>query len=182
MAAQAFWKSLYTQGHDAARLVETEEGWRLDGHAAFLRDGVPVGLHYQLLLAPDWTTRIGRIDGLLGSETITHQIARTDEGWLLDGMRQAGLDGVVDLDFGFTPATNQPQFRRMALAIGHSAESTVAWFDLGEARLQPLLQRYHRLEADRYDYSSPQNDYRATLKTSANGFVCDYPELWTLSG
>jgi uncharacterized protein len=178
MAAQAFWNALYTQGHDAARLIEAGEGWRLDGFATFLRDGVPAGLHYQLLLAPDWSTRIGRIDGLFGAELVTHHIARTDDGWLLDGVHQPGLDGAVDLDFGFTPATNHPQLRRLGLAVGEARELTVAWFDLGAARLVPLRQLYARVEHDAYAYESPRDAYRATLRIAADGFVLDYPALW----
>ena len=41
--------------------------------------------------------------------------------WTLDGAAVSGLEACVDLDLGFTPATNLLQIRRLALALGSIA-------------------------------------------------------------
>ena len=97
---------------------------------------------------------------------------------MLNGVRQDRLDGLQDFDFGFTPATNFAQLRRMNLAVGETAEITVAWMDLDSADLQPLPQIYERTSDLSYHYYSPQGPYRAKLELQANGFVSVYPDLW----
>lgn len=178
----AFWKTIYTAGHDAAALLQAESGWRLQGSAVYLLDGAPASIRYSLDLDADWSTRRGCFEGFVGQEAIHRDIVRDRDGWLLDGVRQPGLDDVVDLDFGFTPATNHPQLRRMALEIGQRKEIVVAWLDVDSDGLAPLPQIYRRTADRCYDYDSPQGSYRATLQIAGNGFVSVYPDLWEMEG
>ncbi len=180
MASIAFWKALYTSGRDAAALAETPDGYRLEGSAIYLLDGEPASIRYALDIAPDWSATTGTIDGFVGARPISVHIERHGQRWTLNGMAQPAVDGLVDLDFGFTPATNYPQLRRMALDVGQTGRITVAWIDVNEATLTPLPQIYRRTAADAYDYDSPQGPYRATLRLAANGFVSLYPDLWEM--
>lgn len=180
MAKVALWKALYTPGHDAVSLVQKESGWRLEGTAIYLKDGLPACVHYALELAPDWSTRSGSVDGFVGEKAVRHRIQRDADGWTLNGVRQPVAESLLDLDFGFTPATNYPQLRRMALDIGQSRHITVAWMDVGSSELEPLPQNYHRASAEAYDYESPQGPYKATLQIAPSGFVSIYPELWEM--
>ena len=178
MVTTAFWKALYTAGHDTALLSQTNTGWVLEGTAVYLKDALPAALHYRLELAPDWETIAGSIKGRVAGTVVDHDIRRSSDGWLLNGKMQAGLDGVVDLDFGFTPATNHAQLRRMNLGIGDKMQITVAWMDVDSVSLEPLPQIYERVSERAYDYDSPQGPYRATLQLEETGFVKLYPELW----
>jgi hypothetical protein len=180
MAEAAFWKALYTQGHDAVLLEAAGEGWRLSGTAVFVHEGAPASLHYALDLEADWSTRRGSVEGFIGTKPISRRIERDAGGWTLDGVRQGGVEACVDLDLGFTPATNCPQLKRIALEIGQSTEIQVAWLDVDSAALVALPQIYRRESDDAYDYESPQGPYRATLRIAANGFVRDYPALWRM--
>lgn len=173
--AVMMWRRLDVPGHDAARLEATEEGWRLSGHAVFA-DPEPTAVSYALDLAPDWSTRRGRIEGFVGDRHVRYEITRAADGWRMDGVF-VGLPELTDLDLGFTPATNLPQSRRLALQVGEAGTLTTAWFDL-DGGLRPLLQHYRRIRDDAYDYESPQGDYRAVLEMAANGFVRLYPGLW----
>jgi hypothetical protein len=183
MAVNAFWKSLHTTGHDAAMADSTETGWSLHGNSVFLHEGQPTALRYALDLNPDWSLRRGMASGFIGMRRAKRVIERdSNNRWTLDGVRQPQVDGLLDLDFGFTPATNYPHLRRMALGISQRAEITVAWIDIGSRILQPLVQRYHRTGEDSYAYESPQGPYSATLRTAESGFVRDYPGLWAFDG
>jgi hypothetical protein len=180
MTVTVFWRALYTAGHDAACLSQRADGWSLEGTAVYLRDGEPAAIRYALDLAPDWGTRHGSVDGVVGGKPLRQRIERDEAGWLLDARRQNGLEDAVDLDFGFTPATNHPQLRRMALEVGQSERITVAWMYVGSPALEPLPQIYRRTSERTYDYDSPQGPYRATLHIARSGFVSLYPDLWRI--
>lgn len=180
MAITALWKTLYTPGHDLACLIEEGGVRRLEGTAVYAREGVPTCLRYALELARDWSTLAASVNGLIGTKQIRIEIERDARGWLRNGALQPGVEDLADIDFGFTPATNLPQLRRMALAIGETKRITVAWMDVDSPGLEPLPQMYTRIAEDGYAYDSPQGGYHATLQIAPNGFVSTYPTLWQM--
>ena len=42
------WRRLETPGHDACRLIQRNGTWRLEGVAAFLHEGAPACVAYEL--------------------------------------------------------------------------------------------------------------------------------------
>ena len=70
----------------------------------------------------------------------------------------------MDLDYGFTPATNVLQLSRIALKPGQRAEVPVAWFDLDSASLIELPQSYERRSEASYWYEAPTVPYRALTR------------------
>jgi hypothetical protein len=96
---------------------------------------------YSLVCDRAWRTRAGSVHGWIGAETISFQIEHVEDGrWLLNGVVVRNLDDCIDLDFGFTPATNLFQLRRIALAVGADAAVPVAWLDLMTGTLMnPLV-------------------------------------------
>ena len=108
-------------------------------------------------------------------------MARSETGeWRLNGEAVGGLDGCLDLDLGFTPATNFLQLQRCGLGIGETASFPVAWLDVPGASLAELPQRYERRTAATYWYESPQGGYSALLELADSGFVRTYPGLWAM--
>ncbi len=178
--ASALWQRLDTPGHDAAWLARSPDGWMLRGTAVFRHDDAPASLAYEVVCDPSWVTIRGSVRGRLGDVQVAHDITRNAGGWAVDGEPVAGLGDLVDLDFGFTPATNLLQLRRVGLAIGEAAEVDVAWFK-GESESKALVrlpQRYERRGEDAYWYESPTSDYTGELVVGANGFARRYPCLW----
>ncbi|MDX3925323.1 MAG: putative glycolipid-binding domain-containing protein [Shinella sp.] len=178
----ALWRRLDTPGHDAARLAPSGEGWRLQGSAVFLHEHGPAAVRYEVELSADWKTLSARLDGFVAGTPVDHAILRGPDGWVLDGTPAPGFAHLVDIDFGFTPATNLLQLERVALAPGEAADVPVAWFDLGETGFTDLPQRYERLDASRYAYASPTAGYAGTLEVAENGFARIYPGLWEMIG
>lgn len=177
----ALWRRLDTPGHDTAQVSRADEGCRLEGVAVFAHEQGPACLSYVVECAPDSRTRRARVSGWIGARRYEVDVDRSASGaWTMNGHTIAGLEHCLDIDFGFTPATNYLQVHRIALKVEQSAEFHVAWMDLPDAKLMPLLQRYRRLNAVSYWYESPQGPYTATLELAATGFVRTYPGLWTL--
>lgn len=175
------WMRLDRPGRDAASLQPSDQGWLLRGAAVFDHEAGSAAVAYQVKVDACWRTKQGIISGFLGADAIRHEIERDSAGWRLDGVRVEGLEHLVDLDFGFTPATNVLQLSRVALKLGESAEVPAAWFDLDSALLTELPQSYERRSEASYWYEAPTVPYRALLGIAANGFVQSYPGLWRLA-
>src|SRR3984893_9670958 len=124
------WRRLDTPGHDACRLMERGDAWRIEGVSVFRHETGTAALAYEVECDHEWRTRQGAVDGWVGSRRIEVRLTRSSAGvWSLNGAIVEGFEQYVDLDLGFTPATNLPQLRRIALPVGHAADVPVAWLD-----------------------------------------------------
>jgi hypothetical protein len=156
-------------GNDACRFAEAEGGFLIDGSAT--DEGWKV-TRYRVRAREDGTTRRARI-----GQNSRLFIRRAPDGeWTLNGTPVPGLDAALDIDLGFTPATNTLAIRRLALPVGAEAEITAAWFDPADERLKPMRQTYRRVSQTDYDYRSP--GFSARLRVDAQGIVRDYEGLW----
>lgn len=175
------WRRLDSPGHDACRLGRCAGGWLIRGTAVFAADGAPAQLHYALLCDAGWRARRGAVHGWVGAQPVAVRVDRhATLGWRQNGRALAGLDDCVDLDLGFTPATNAAALRRLALDEGQSADAPAAWLDLGTAAVERLEQRYARLSATAYWYEGPRFGYQAELEVAPVGLVVRYPGLWEM--
>jgi hypothetical protein len=175
------WRRLDAPGHDACRLVQACGGWRLEGVAAFRHDEGPACLAYHLECDDRWRTRAGAVHGWVGTRVLDIRVTRAPDGpWTLNGRTVPDLDECLDLDLGFTPATNLTQLRRVALAVGQAADVPVAWLDVPAGSLALLDQRYERRTTGSYWYAAPRFGYAALLQVNGLGFVETYPDLWQI--
>lgn len=177
--ATAFWRRLDVPGRDAAAVRQTDGGYELVGQSVFLDPRGPTALRYVLTLRSDWSTAEGRITGFIGTEQVDDHIVRAPEGWTFNG-RDCGMADILDLDLGFTPATNMVQLRRVSLGIGETAKFDVAWLEAGDKDLQRLPQEYRRASEFDYAYQSPQGGYQETIVLDPSGFAAVYPGLWEI--
>ena len=147
----------------------------------YREDGVLARLDYEVVCDDTWMTRRGSVRGWFDDRTVDTAIVRSAAGtWSLNDVAVPGLEACVDLDLGFTPATNTLQLRRVALAKGQGSDVPVAWLDVGAGTLTLLAQRYERRSESAYWYESPRFGYAALLELAPTGFVRVYPELWEL--
>ncbi len=180
MSEFAVWERLDRPGRDAVLLRPHAAGWMLQGAAAFNHVLGPATVAYQVEADDRWEARRGTITGFVGGEQVRHEILRDNVGWRLDGVHIGSLNHLVDLDYGFTPATNALQLKRIRLSQGQKVAVPVAWFDLDSASLIELPQVYERRGESSYWYEAPSVPYRALLEIAPNGFVRHYPGLWRL--
>jgi|SRR5690242_4309892 uncharacterized protein len=155
----------------------TAGGWQLEGLVVLPVDGEPAAIRYEVELDPGWRTRRAEVaidDGTL--RTITFS-ADGDGHWDVRGASLEPLDGCIDVDLGFTPATNTLQIRRLGLEMGESRSLPVAWLRFPELTVEPLIQTYTRLGPDRWRYAS--GEFVAELVVDAEGYVLRYgDDLW----
>jgi uncharacterized protein len=175
------WRRLDVAGREEARVERTPGGWRLSGELDVEEFGLAARLRYTIECDPEWRTRSAVIEGEAGGGPIRFALAADGEGnWTRDGVPVPNLAGALDIDLGFTPATNTLPIRRLDLTVGESAPVRSAWLRFPELRLERLEQVYTR-EADRrfrYHAVVDGEPFIARLDTDAFGRVVRYEGLW----
>jgi len=173
------WRSLHRPGTDRCVLEAVASGARLLGRADYAVEAGAAGLDYRVDCDRSWRTVSAHVEGTLAGRSVAFDVMRTeDDVWTMNDAAVPGVAGCLDLDLGFTPATNLLALRRLDLSIGQAASAPAAWLDVDAAVLAVLPQRYERRSATTYWYAAPTVGYEALLEVDANGFVTHYPGLW----
>jgi hypothetical protein len=173
------WRGIVFPGHEACQLFSQNSGWHLEGTAVFVYNEQPVRLNYQIVCNAAWQTLSASVEGWLGHTIIRVEIKTDSAGhWWLNGDEQPAVTGCIDVDLNFSPSTNLLPIRRLSLAIGEATDISAAWLRFPSFQLEPLPQRYSRLEESVYRYESAGGQFVADLKVKPSGFVLDYPGLW----
>jgi uncharacterized protein len=119
------------------------------------------------------------VSGSVGFEELAFDVERTPAGdWLLNGTEQPTARGCIDLDLGFTPATNLIAIRRLDPPYDVETPAPAAYYLEFTLELGIVEQTYRRTGETTLAYASPAYDYSAELTVAPSGFVTDYPGLW----
>ena len=170
------WRRLDQPGHDACRL----SGSSMEGTAVTTFDGRPCSLSYRVECDDTWRTRSARVTGWIGAETVDVTITIDERGrWRLNDIEQPALDGCIDVDLSFTPATNTLPIRRLGLAVGEAAPVNAAWLRVPSLRMEPLDQIYHRTAEHTWRYSSRGGSFTTQIEVDADGVVTEYEGIWS---
>lgn len=172
------WRGLTTPSMEYAVLRRDGEDWYLEGTVVTRLADEPAQVRYTVACGGDWRTRRTRLslDRAAGSRTLVLSVDDAHH-WTLDGGPRPDLDACADVDLSVTPATNTLPIRRLKLAVGESTAVTAAWVRFPELVVQPLEQRYTRLDATRYRYESATG-FSADLTVDEDGLPTDYPGGW----
>jgi uncharacterized protein len=173
------WRGLLFPGHEVCRLFSQDSRWHLEGTAVFSHEQRPCRLNYRVVCDEAWRTLSANAEGWRGNTIIDIQI-RTDSShhWWLNEVEQPDIIGCIDIDLNFSPSTNLIPIRRLNLAVGEMADVRAAWLRFPSFTLEPLPQKYHRLDETTYRYESAGGQFVAELKVNQSGFVIDYPGIW----
>jgi len=176
--ASMLWQRIDVPGHDTCRLEQSGTNWNLEGTAVFgHRDGA-ASINYSVQCDVRWEALSGQVRGILGNRNIDYVITRRGKDWKLNGGTIPGLEHLVDLDFGFTPATNFQQLHRVSITQNEAIELPVVWLDVEAGTLTELPQIYERRNEMTFWYEAPSVGYKGLLELAPNGFIRRYPDLW----
>ena len=174
--AKAHWRALDRAGEDTCSLSRLDFGWMLVGHARYQDGPVWSALDYVIRCDTGWLTTSADITGMHGDTEVALNITRRGQDWTLNDMHQPQVFGAVDIDLGFTPATNLMPLRRLP-EVG-SINARAAWLPSPLSALQPLNQRYTRERGNLVHYHADQTGFQTHLKVAPSGFVLFYPGFW----
>ena len=177
------WRAIYWPGHEACRLCRVGSEWHLEGTAVLLHEGHTCRLSYLIACDVNWQTRRATVSGWNGEQELNLELSvDADHRWHVNEVAKPAVEGCIDLDLNFSPATNLLPIRRLNLAVGQQAEVKAAWLRFPSFELEPLAQVYERLGEFKYRYSSRGGAFVAELTVNRSGFVTVYPQLWEVEG
>ena len=175
------WRRLDQPGLDACGLFRLTDGWRLAGRAVFHELRRNCHFDYEVTTDREWNTREAKVSGWIGRRAVGLRIRPGRAGlWRVNDAPRKGMSDCIDLDLGFTPATNQIAVRRLGLQIGERAEAPAAYVQFPRMNLVRLPQTYRRTGRRTYFYESPTSSYSGTLRVLPSGAVRNYPEVFEL--
>jgi hypothetical protein len=175
------WCRVDVRGREDAHIERAADGWRLTGDLDVDEAAAKARLRYRIECDPRWRTRTALVEGDVDDRPFRVALAGDGSGlWTRDGAPLPELAGALDIDLGFTPATNTLPIRRLLLEVGESAPVLSAWLRFPELRLELLQQSYTR-EAEqvfRYRALVDGAPFVARLDTDRFGRVVRYEGLW----
>lgn len=158
-------------------------GWRLSGTTVLAAPDGPTVLSYTVDCDAQWRTRTGTVRGWVGDREIVRDLFVDHRGrWYMNGVECHDVAGCSDVDYAFSPVTNLLPIRRLALAVGAEAEVRAAWLRFPLLALEPLAQRYRRIDEHRYHYSTADGAFEAELTVDHHGMVRRYGDRWVAEG
>jgi uncharacterized protein len=173
------WRRLDQPGHEACRLVSSDQAQELVGTAVFIEQRQPCRLDYHIVCDSHWQTRTATVEGWIGHQLVAISLSvDAQQHWRYNGQPIAEVSGCIDLDLNFSPVTNLLPLRRLNLVVGQAAEVRAAWLRMPTLHLEPLAQVYRRLDPATYQYESGGGAFIRQIQVNPTGFVINYPDFW----
>ena len=173
------WRRIDVPGMEACSINKGGTGGVISGMAIYASENGPVRIAYSVACTSDWECSAATVDRWVGEENLNIALRRLQDGrWTANDQVIEGVDALLDIDLGFTPATNTNAIKRLDLGVGSSSEFTAVWLDDESWSFKPLKQRYERLSSNTYKYVSVDSGYEAELTVDDFGLVQAFQELW----
>jgi hypothetical protein len=173
------WKNNASNSIEYFKLHPPVGSYILEGTIIMLLEQIPTKVTYRVSCDKCWRTRhVWVCQERLGeTRQLTLRVDKNQK-WLGDGVLLPFATGLFDVDFEFSPATNTLPLRRLDLKIGESTELDAVWVRFPSLKLEPLSQRYTRLNDRCYKYQAPTLGYEALLEVDNERLIVKYDDLW----
>jgi uncharacterized protein len=168
-------------GTGIEHLVLTEDSDEVVAESALLGTtdiGSVYAMRYRIRCDPSWHVRELGIS-LVGDARRFELVSDGAGAWRNDaGVPIPELTGALDVDLPVTPFTNTLPIRRLGLAVGTSAEITVAYVGFPDLAVTTEPQRYTRVAEHCYRFESLDGDFVRDIEVDEHGLVVTYPGLF----
>lgn len=175
------WRFLPVFGRESCLLHGMGDGWGLGGYLVREEAGTwQIG--YRIRCDRDWRTIGAEVEWWRNTGSGRCRLARDQEGnWIVNDEPAPDLLGCIDIDLGFSPATNTLPIRRLELTGLTRGSHDAAWLRFPELTVERLGQRYTKIADGRWRYES-DTGFEAVLEVNGAGLVTRYPGLWESGG
>ena len=177
MRKDVIWAAVQWPGLEYVIALAGADGVRADSQLVMAEEG-PARVSYQLECDARWRFRALSIS-VTGPDDERALTLTAEPGgrWTVNGEHRADLESCTDIDINVSPLTNTLPIRRLDWADGQAADLEVAYVSVPELTVESVHQRYTMLAAGLFRYES--GSFRTELPVDEDGFVLDYPGIWT---
>ena len=154
------------------------DGFGISGRIIAAQDDQPLTATYDIRCDRSWFAQSIVIEQTLSGQSRRLQLERAGNGWLVDGVPDAMLDGCAEPDLGLTPSTNSLAIRKLQLGVGQSAKINCAWVKFPALSVEPSVQRYERLEERAYRYTNVASGFTAIVTVDELALPVSYERIW----
>jgi hypothetical protein len=178
-----FWQRWDEPGVEHVQVHEAPDAVTAHGTFIGVADRHLLDLHYTIYTDSAYVFTALELQLTYPDRQILHLSRTQDVGWE-SGLTvdRAALADCVEIDLSISPFTNTLPIRRLALAVGETAELTVAYIALPSLHVRPERQRYSllRREGDDsiYRFEHLATEYSVEITVDAAGLVLNYPGLF----
>lgn len=137
-------------------------------------------VEYHIKTNPEWETQYVQVTSRHSNREQHLRLLNDGLGnWLSDGKRMRQFEGCTDVDIAITPFTNTLPINRLNLKSQSTEQVRVIYFHLLEQQIRAVEQQYTRIADLQYHYENIPNDFETDITVDENGFVVNYPGLFT---
>jgi hypothetical protein len=152
-------------------------GRRLSGTVLLTVRRDPTEIRYSIVVDEAWRTRVVgiRVDGDRRRDAVALQ--SDGEGRWTAGERELeAIEGCLDVDLEFTPATTIIAINRLEPPLGEEVTTDAAWVRFPGRDIGRIVQRYERIGDRTYRYRTGESE--ATLALREDGLIRNFGSLW----
>ena len=172
------WRNLKIPGQEYCMLFGSPEGFNFNGWV-ILAYGRPYWIRYEIQCDSSWNTRSVQVAFASGnSRSEAHYKVKPPGLWWRQNREIPELRGCLDVDLGFSPATNTLPIRRLNLRQNESGHLAAAWIRLPDQPVVPLEQIYTNLGGRNFRYQSVPSGFTADITVDHLGLVAKYSKGW----
>lgn len=174
-----YWRRTDLPGLERMVLRVSADGVAAESTVICVEDG-GFRLDHRWRLTADW--RVLSLDverwGAAGHARLG--VERAGDGWTVDGVRRADLDGAEEPDLSVTPFCNTFPIRRTPPGPGASRALDVCYVDAATMTVVRSRQRYDRLGPSRLRYVDLGRSagFEADIEVDGQGLVLRYQHLF----
>nr|WP_183731979.1 putative glycolipid-binding domain-containing protein [Rhizobium sp. BK275] len=171
------WTDWNGDGLETLSIVHNHEGVLAEGVVTGHFEASKYALKYRLVIDPHWLVRDVRVQIANGPRL--HISSDGCGRWVNgDGSEISDLAGCMDVDIAATPFTNTLPIRRLKQKPRVPEEISIAYVSLPNLIVEPVQQRYTKLDENRFLYEGLSTAFSAELEVDGDGIVLDYPGVF----
>jgi uncharacterized protein len=174
------WRSKEYGSLEECRLLTKEDAIEVDSVINGSYDHNNFSVRYTIITNLNWETIHFSVSSEVNGKQRTISCSSDGKGnWSENGKTLPGFAGCTDIDIPLTPFTNTLPINRLGLELNAAAKIKVLYIDVLQQKETALHQRYTRIAAGKYKYENVPNDFEAMISVDGDGFVTDYPGLFS---